>query len=45
MVILDPATGDQLEDRDIGDPVFIAPVIAEETIVVFTDEGRLIAYR
>ncbi|MEQ8432628.1 MAG: PQQ-binding-like beta-propeller repeat protein [Oceanicaulis sp.] len=45
MVILDPTTGDRLEDRDVGDPVFIAPVIAEETIVVFTDEGRLIAYR
>lgn len=45
MVILDPATGERTEDRDIGDAVFIAPVIAEETIVVFTDEGRLIAYR
>lgn len=45
MVILDPTTGDRMEDRDIGDAVYVAPVIAEETVVVFTDEGRLIAYR
>ncbi|MEQ8403505.1 MAG: PQQ-binding-like beta-propeller repeat protein [Oceanicaulis sp.] len=45
MEILDPATGEQSQDRDIGDRVFIAPVIAEETVVVFTDAGRLIAYR
>ncbi|OAB60067.1 dehydrogenase [Leptolyngbya valderiana BDU 20041] len=45
MVILDPATGERTEDRDIGAPVYIAPVIADETVVVFTDEGRLIAYR
>ncbi|MFP4518664.1 MAG: PQQ-binding-like beta-propeller repeat protein [Oceanicaulis sp.] len=44
MVILDPVTGDRLEDRDVGEPVYIAPVIAEETVVVFTDEARLIAY-
>lgn len=45
MVILDPATGDRLEDRSIGEAVYIAPVIAEETVLIFTDEGRLIAYR
>ena len=45
MEILDPVTGERTQDRDIGDPVFIAPVIAEETVVVFTDAGRLIAYR
>jgi outer membrane protein assembly factor BamB len=45
MVILDPTTGDRIGDRDLDDPVFIAPVIAEETLVVLTDEGRLIALR
>jgi outer membrane protein assembly factor BamB len=45
MVILDPANGDRLGDRDLGDAVFIAPVIAEETVVILTDEGRLIALR
>lgn len=45
LVFLDPATGDRMEDRDVGDPVYIAPVIANETLVILTDEGRLIAYR
>lgn len=45
LVILDPLTGEQIGDRSLGGPVFIAPVIAEETIVVLTDEGRLIALR
>jgi outer membrane protein assembly factor BamB len=45
MVILDPTTGERMEDRDLDDPVFIAPVLANETVVVLTDEGRLIALR
>ncbi|XBQ15499.1 MAG: PQQ-binding-like beta-propeller repeat protein [Oceanicaulis sp.] len=45
LVFLDPQSGDRLEDRSVNAPVFIAPVIAEETVVVFDDEGRLIAYR
>ncbi len=45
LVFLDPTTGDRIGDRDLGDPVFIAPVIAEETVVILTDEGRLIALR
>ena len=45
LVILDPATGERIGERDLGDPVFIAPVIAEETLVVLTDDGRLIALR
>jgi len=45
LILLDPVTGDRLGDRNLGGPVFIAPVIAEETVVVLTDEGRLIALR
>jgi outer membrane protein assembly factor BamB len=45
LVFLDPATGGRIGDRNLGDPVFIAPVIADETVVVLTDEGRLIALR
>ena len=45
LVILDPATGDRIGERDLGDPVYIAPVIADETLVVLTDDGRLIALR
>ena len=45
MVMLDPATGQRTGDRDLDDPVFIAPVIADETLVVLTDDARLIALR
>ncbi|MFW5661544.1 MAG: PQQ-binding-like beta-propeller repeat protein [Oceanicaulis sp.] len=45
LVFFDPATGERTEDRDVGAPVYIAPVIAAETVLVFDDEGRLNAYR
>jgi outer membrane protein assembly factor BamB len=45
LVFLNPVNGERMGDRNLGDPVFIAPVIAEETLVVLTDEGRLIALR
>lgn len=45
LVLLDPSTGDRIGERDLDDPVFIAPVIANETLVVLTDDGRLIALR
>jgi len=41
----DPVTGAETGDRNLGDAVYIAPVIADETIIVLTDEGRLIALR
>jgi outer membrane protein assembly factor BamB len=44
-VIIDAATGDIERDFSLRDPVFVAPVIANETIYVVTDEGRLIALR
>lgn len=45
MLILDPATGEISEDRDINDPVFIPPIIANETLYVLSDEARLFAYK
>lgn len=45
LVMLDPQTGDRIGDRSLGGPVYIAPVIADETVVVLTDEARLIALR
>lgn len=45
LLIIDPVTGEQIGDRRLGDAVYIAPVIAEETVIVLTDEGRLIALR
>lgn len=44
-VIID-ATDGSIERRfDIGDDVYVAPIIANETIYVVTDEGRLVALR
>ncbi|MBI1264976.1 MAG: PQQ-binding-like beta-propeller repeat protein [Alphaproteobacteria bacterium] len=45
LVIVDTATGAVSATRDLGDPVFVAPVIAAETVVVVTNNGRLIALR
>jgi len=45
MVLLDPATGEQIGERSLGDSVYIAPVIAQETLVVLTDDARMIAFR
>lgn len=44
-VILDARTGDIQREIRLGDPVFIAPIIVNETIYVVTDEARLIALR
>lgn len=45
LAIVDAATGAVTGTRDLGDPVFVAPVIAAETVVVVTNNGRLIALR
>lgn len=45
LVIINPVDGTVQERRDLGDPVFIAPVIANETVYIVTDNGRLIALR
>jgi outer membrane protein assembly factor BamB len=45
MVIINPVDGSVQERRDIGDPVFIAPIIVNETVYIVTDNGRLIALR
>lgn len=45
LVIINPVDGTVQERRNLGDPVFIAPVIANETVYIVTDNGRLIALR
>lgn len=40
-----PYTGSLLGIVDIGDPVYVTPIIASGTLYVLTDKGRLIAYR
>lgn len=45
LVIMNPADGSISEQRSIGDPVLIAPIVANETVYILTDNGRLIALR
>ncbi len=44
-VIASPKTGEILSEDKIGQPVFVPPVIANETIYVMTDKARLVAIR
>ena len=45
MLALSPYTGEILGKLNLRDPVRLAPIIANSTIYVLTDSGRLIAYR
>jgi len=45
MVILDPSDGSIMEERRLDDPVFVPPIIANETVYVLTDDARVIALR
>ena len=44
-VTLNPITGEILSEEKIGDPVFVNPIIANETIYLLTDDATLIALR
>jgi outer membrane protein assembly factor BamB len=44
-VTIDPTTGAILGTAKVGGPVFVPPIIANETIYVVTDEAKLIALR
>tara|TARA_R110002072_G_scaffold28369_1_gene91229 strand:+ start:4261 stop:5625 length:1365 start_codon:yes stop_codon:yes gene_type:complete len=44
-VILSTTDGTLQRTIDLNDDVYVAPIIVNETIYVFTDEGRLIALR
>ena len=45
LLALSPYTGEILGKIDVRDPVRLAPIIANRTIYVLTDSGRLIALR
>ena len=45
MLALSPYTGEVLGKLELRDPVRIAPIIANRTIYVLTDSGRLVAFR
>ena len=42
---LDPQTGAVDGEIKLDDPVFLPPVVADGTIYVLTDRGRLLAFR
>ena len=44
-VILSAIDGSIQRDVNLGGPVFVAPIIVNETIYVVTDEARLVALR
>lgn len=43
LVGVDATTGNVVGQQDLGDPVFVAPVIAQGRMYVLTDEAKLIA--
>jgi outer membrane protein assembly factor BamB len=43
LVAVDAATGKVSGQQDLGDPVYIAPVVAQGRMYVLTDEAKLIA--
>lgn len=45
LVSISPYTGDLLSTLDVDAPVHVSPVIANQTIYILNENGRLIAYR
>ena len=45
LAFISSQTGQPVNNIDLGDPVFISPVVANGTIYVLADTGRLIALR
>lgn len=45
MVSISPYTGELLSTLDVDAPVHVSPVIANQTIYILNENGRLIAYR
>ncbi len=45
LINLDPASGSFQSQTSAGGPVSLPPIVANQTLYVLTDSGRLIAYR
>ena len=45
MLAIDPYTGKQVGEYELPDAAFLAPVVADSTLYLLTDDGRLTAYR
>jgi outer membrane protein assembly factor BamB len=44
-VVLNPYTGAVTREFDVGAPVYVPPIIANETVYVLTDDAKVIAYK
>lgn len=44
MVSVDAKTGSVMSQRDLGTPVFVAPIVASGRMYVLTDKARLLAF-
>ena len=44
-VLLNPSDGSIINEFKVGGDVFVAPIIANETVYVLTDSAKLIALR
>ncbi len=42
---MSPNNGDIMRRIDVGDPISVPPIVANETLYILTDEGELLAYR
>ena len=45
MLAIDPYTGKQVGAYELPDAAFLAPVVADSTLYLLSDDGRLTAYR
>ena len=45
LVSFDAENGNQLDSIDLGDPIYIPPIVANNTMYVVVDDGRVVALR
>ena len=45
MVFVDPRNGNLIGGTDIGAPISLPPVVANSTLYILDDDGRLHAFR
>ena len=45
LVTVDAQTGAVLGESKVGDPVFVPPVVANQTVYLLTDDAKLVAFR
>lgn len=45
VTILDPRSGEVLKEMSVKSPIFVPPVIANETVYILTDDAKLVAFK